>query len=163
MLEQELQCTREVLESVKSQLSTSQALLQSCHFKEEQASGPRSTLKGDLIHTKMIFDNFKKRNQNLIKGNRALASQIEHLKEQARKSQKQMMQHIELVDKITIALQDLVSKAQAEAGETILVHVDALKSVIVTAMEPSFTAETNTVIVKLVIDKAKLEALEEEM
>lgn len=48
MLEQEVQCSKDLLESVKSRLSTSEAALNQCHCKDEQSALPQTTAQNDL-------------------------------------------------------------------------------------------------------------------
>ena len=61
VLEIEVQCTQAVVESLKSQMSHSEAKLRRCRCKDEPSGRPVNTMEGDLIHTKMVIENYRRK------------------------------------------------------------------------------------------------------
>jgi hypothetical protein len=79
MLEQELEYSHDVLESVKTRLSMSGAALKSCHCQNTQSSVTQNTVENDLAYTRVVVAIVKQRNEDFVKDKRILAWQVNNL------------------------------------------------------------------------------------
>jgi chromosome segregation ATPase len=92
MVEQELECSNDILESVKARLRTSEAALKSYHCQNTQSSAPPNTVENDLAYTKVVVATVKQRNEDFVKDSRILVRQVNDLEQQVKNSREILTQ-----------------------------------------------------------------------
>ncbi len=150
MLEQELQCSKHVLEFVKFCLSLLEATLKSCRCQLVPSTVPENTVERDLAYTKVVLENVKQRdktldsdNQEVIMANSTLAGQISNLEKQANECQEILDQHAATKDRTMTTLQELVSEAQEGGNEAVVRSVCAVASEISSTMASTMCKDSD--------------------
>ncbi|KAF7504720.1 hypothetical protein GJ744_001789 [Endocarpon pusillum] len=142
MLEHDLLRSKELLESVKAQLSTSQAVLKSCCCKDVQSGVVQSTkvaLERDLVQSKLVAESFRHLNNMLTSTNNILTTEVDGLKKDLAQSEEKLSRYTTTNHRIFVTLHNFVSKLYQGRVEILFQSLNAIQAEVRRVMDTSLS------------------------